>query len=156
MGEGGQEQRSSFDLRKWLPYMGLVVAFIGTLPYYSGPGGAEFDSAAEFANHVVPSMAVAVSAIWVLLVRGRAKGPGAVPFFAGMVSLLAGLFMVATHAPLVAQAFNGESPWPASIYHSSTALITFGLGLLWCVTHWPDLAELEEAEKSAKGGARSS
>lgn len=153
--EGAAPARPPFDLRRWLPYLGLVVALWASLPFYSGPGEPNFvpDPDAEFANHVVPAVAVALCSVWVLLARGRAKGPGAVPFFAGMVVLLGGLFMVATHAPLVAQALRDEAPWDAAIYHSSAAMATFGLGLLWSVTHWSDLAEIEEAGK-AKAATR--
>lgn len=143
----------TFDVRRWLPVMGLVVAVWASLPKYSGPGEPRFvpDPAAEFANHVVPAIAVAVVSVWALLARRRPRGPGAVPFFAGLVVLLAGLFMVATHAPLVAQAANGDAPWDAAIYHSSAALATFGLGLLWAVTHWSDLDEIDRAKASASG-----
>lgn len=144
--------KAPFDLRHWLPFAGLVVAVWGSLPYYSGPGPPRFvtDASVEFANHVVPAVAVALASIWVLLARRRPSGAGAAPFFAGMVVLLAGLFVVATHAPLVAQAFSDEAPWDAAIFHSSTALATFGLGLLWSVAHWSDLSEIEEAGKAKK------
>lgn len=139
-------------IRRWLPFAGLVVAVWASLPKYSGPGEPRFvpDPAAEFANHVVPAIAVAVVSLWTLWAYRRSRGPGAVPFFAGLVVLLGGLFMVATHAPLVAQAASGDAPWDAAIYHSSAAMATFGLGLLWSVTHWSDLDAIDR-ERAASG-----
>lgn len=158
------EARAPFDLRRWLPVIGLVVAVWASLPRYTGPGAPRFvpDPSAEFANHVVPAIAVAIVSVWALAARRRAKGPGAVPFFAGLVVLLGGLFMFATHVPLVAQALRDESPWDATIYHTSSALAVFGLGLLWAVTHWSDLDAIDAANAqkaaskgSAKGSAKS-
>jgi hypothetical protein len=73
-----------------------------------------------------------------------------VPFVAGLVVLLAGFWMVATHVPLVAEAMRGEAPWPATLYHSSPAFAVFGFGLLWTMAHWSDLDAIEAKERAER------
>ena len=58
-----------------------------------------------------------------------------------MAVLLAGLWMMATHLPLVAEATRGDAPWPATIYHTSAALAVFGLGLLWATVTWSEAGD---------------
>ena len=137
------------DVRTFLPYVGLFIAFWASLPKYSGPFLNTSDSA-EFADHIVPAVLVGVVSVVALLARKRAGGPGAVPFFCGMAILLAGFWMVATHVPLISEAFRDLAPWAATIYHSSAAFAVFGFGLFWTVTHWSDLAALEAAEEAKK------
>lgn len=137
------------DIRKFLPFVGLFIALWASLPKYSGPALNTSDSA-EFADHIVPSFLVAVVCIVALLARKRAGGPGAVPFFCGMAILLAGFWMVATHVPLISEAFRDLAPWAATVYHSSAAFAVFGFGLFWTVTHWSDLAAIEAAEAEKK------
>jgi len=79
-----------------------------------------------------------VASVVGILAGRRARGPGALRFLGGMAVLLAGLWMMATHLPLVAEAMRGEAPWPATIYHTSAALAVFGLGLLWATVTWSE------------------
>ena len=120
------------DVRRWLPLIGLGVAFWATLPQYSGPA-LNTEASKEIADHIIPALVVAVACLAALALKHKGEGPGLTKFFAGMVVLLAGFWMVATHVPLVVQAFGGDAPWPGSIYHSSAALAVFGLGLMWTV-----------------------
>ena len=81
----------------------------------------------------------------------RPQGPGAIRFMAGLAVLLAGLWMMATHLPLVFEAMRDEAPWPATIYHTSSALAVFGLGLLWATVTWSEAGdEVEPAPKAEK------
>lgn len=144
------------DIRKFLPYAGLLIALWATLPKYSGPkltvkGGA----ATEFVDHIVPGLLVGLMCLIVLAARRRPQGPGLVPFTAAAVTLLAGFWMVATHWQLIRQAINHEAPWAGAIYHTSASLAVFGFGLLWSVVHWPDLSEAmaEDDRKRAAAGA---
>jgi len=61
---------------------------------------------------------------------------GTVWLSAGLAILLGGLWMTATHLPLVAQAARQEAPWGATIYHSSSALAVLILGLVWTGSSW--------------------
>lgn len=143
--------------------MGLGVAVWASLPKFVSPPLNTQDSV-EVADHLIPGVVILLVSVWALLATrskpggaapgpgpsGPERGPSAAPFFAGLVVLLAGLWMLATHIPLVAQAFRGDAPWAGTIYHTSAALATFGLGLLWAVTHWSDLAALEAAGSAKK------
>lgn len=139
------------DVRRFLPFMGLFVALWATLPKYSGPG-LNTEEITETVDHILPGLVVLLASGAALLSL-RKTGPSATRFFCGMAILLAGFFMVATHVPLVMEAMRGDAPWAATVYHSSAAAAVFGLGLLWTVSHWPDLGELEAAEAAKKAAA---
>ena len=151
---GGDAPRpgSVADIRQWLPFVGLFVAFWASLPKYSGPV-LNTAKSAEIADHVIPAILVAIVCLVALAARKRAGGPGAIPFFCGMAILLAGFWMVATHVPLISEAFRDLAPWAATVYHSSAAFAVFGFGLLWTVSHWSDLAAIEAATEAAKAKA---
>jgi hypothetical protein len=146
--------RSAPDVRRWLPVLGLAVGAWALLPKFVTPPLNTADSA-EFADHVVPGILV-LSAAAACLLKGSSRArPNLVPLFAGMVIVLVGFWMVATHWPLLIQAFNGEAPWAGSIYHTASALAVFGLGLLWSTAHWSDLALLEaSSERTGKPSAK--
>ena len=140
------------DIRKLLPWAGLIIALWATLPKYSGPkltikGGA----ATEFVDHIVPGLLVLVMCLLVLAARQRPQGPGLVPFTAAALTLLSGFWMVATHWQLIRQAMQHppQAPWDGAIYHTSAAVAVFGFGLLWAVVQWPDLSDAM-AEDDAK------
>ncbi len=137
------------ELRRWLPLIGLFVGLWALLPKYVTPPLNTADTA-EFADHVVPGILILAVSLACLLRRDR-EGPSLLPLVAGMAVVLAGFWMVATHIPLVVQAFRGDAPWAGTIYHTTSAVAVFGLGLLWCATHWGDLAALEAKAASKKG-----
>ena len=143
---------SAPDIRRWLPVMGLVVGAWGILPKFVTPPLNTADRV-EFADHVLPGLLVVAVSAAVLVRQRRAGGARLVPFFAGGAVLLAGFWMVVTHIPLVAQAFNDEAPWAGTVHHTAAALAVFGLGLLWVTAHWTDLAAAEAAD-NAKPGPR--
>jgi hypothetical protein len=132
--------RPGSNLAGLLPLVGLGMALWASLPQYSGPK-LSVEPAKEVADHIVPAVVVLVASLAGILASRRPNGPGALRFLAGMGVLLAGLWMMATHLPLVAQALRGEAPWPATIYHTSSALATFGLGLLWATATWPEAGD---------------
>jgi hypothetical protein len=139
------------DPRWWLPWAGLVVGVWATLPKYSGPH-LETKAANEVADHIIPGILVLVVSVYCLATAGARsrRGPTLVPFVCGTLVLLAGFWMMATHIPLIAQALRDEVGWAPTIYHSSAALATFGLGLLWTAFHWRDLAAVEAAQAPAQ------
>ncbi len=104
---------------RWWPIAGLVIGVWAALPHWVTPAINTSDRA-EFADHVVPSIVLITVSIVTLVVLQRSPGPSAFMFVAGLVVVLAGLWMFATHVPLVAQATRDEAPWPATIYHSLT------------------------------------
>ncbi len=135
------------DLAALLPLVGLGVALWASLPQWSGPR-LNVDPAKEVADHIVPAIVVLFASLVGIAAGRRAKGPGALRFMAGLAVLLAGLWMMATHLPLVFQAMRDEAPWPATIYHNSSAFAVFGLGLLWSTVTWSEAGD--ESESTAK------
>jgi hypothetical protein len=128
------------DLARLLPFVGLAVAVWASLPKYSGPT-LNVEPAKEVADHVIPAAVVLLASVAGIVAGRRARGPGVLRFLSGMVVLLAGLWMMATHLPLVAEATRGDAPWPATIYHTSAALAVFGLGLLWSASTWAEAGD---------------
>lgn len=116
---------------------GLLVGAWALLPPYSGPPLNTSDRV-EFADHVVPGVIViAVSALALLLARRANASTWLFP--AGLVIVLAGFWMTATHLPLVLQATRAEAPWGATVYHSLPGLAVLVLGAVWAATyHAPD------------------
>ncbi|MDQ4071169.1 MAG: hypothetical protein M3203_17120 [Actinomycetota bacterium] len=141
------DRKAEPDLARLLPFFGLGVAFWASMPQWSGPQ-LNVEPAKEVVDHIVPAVVVLLASIVGIYASRRPQGPGALRFMAGMAVLLAGLWMMATHLPLVAQALRDEAPWPATIYHNSSALAVFGLGLLWSTVTWAEAGE--ESEPAAK------
>lgn len=137
------------DLARLLPFVGLAVAVWASLPRYSGPK-LNVAPSTEMVDHVFPAVVVLLASLAGIAAGRRATGPGSTRFLGGMAVLLAGLWMMATHLPLVAQAGRGDAPWPATIYHTSSALAVFGLGLLWAATTWSEAGEDAKPAANAK------
>ena len=132
-----------------LPLLGVVVGVWGSLPRFVDSGLLTEDRV-EVVDHVVPGVVVIVVSLISVAVARRSAKPGPVLFVAGLVVLLAGLFMVATHVPLVMQATRDEAPWGGTVFHTSAALAVFGLGLLWAATYWSATAPEAEPEAAAE------
>ena len=122
-----------------LPLLGVVVGLWGALPRFVDTGLLTEDGV-EFVDHVVPGVVVVLVSAVSLAVARRSPKPGPFLFVAGLVVLLAGLFMFATHVPLVMQATRDEAPWGGTVFHTSSALAVLGLGLLWATAYWSTTA----------------
>ncbi len=114
--------------------LGVLVGTWALLPRYGGPRlelGPRGDQL-EFVDHVVPGTLVIVVSLLALLIGRRATTMGPL-FGVGLVILVAGLWMDATHLPLVLQATRGEAPWGATLHHSTPGLAVLLLGVGWCL-----------------------
>ena len=146
------------DVRRYLPWAGLALAVWATLPKYSGPAlTVKGGDLTEFIDHVLPGIVVALASLAALAAwrRKDARGPGLIPFSAAAVTLLSGFWMVATHFPLVMQATRGEAPWAGTVYHATASIAVFGFGLLWAVSHWPDLSDAMAEDDARRAGQAS-
>ncbi len=135
------------DLARILPLVGLGIALWASLPQWSGPK-LNVEASKEVADHIVPAVAVLLASLVGIWASRRPEGPGAYRFMGGLAVLLAGLWMMATHLPLVFQAMRDEAPWPATIYHNSSAFAVFGLGLLWATVTWSEAGDESEPAKA--------
>jgi hypothetical protein len=118
----------------WLPYVGVVVALWAALPHFLTPHLNTKDSA-EVVDHLIPGVVVLAVCATVLLLRNRPAADTA-GFLAGLVLLLAGLWMAATHVPLLAQATRGEAPWPGTIHHTASAAAVLAFSVVWIALNW--------------------
>ena len=147
---GGAEVRPPGpDLPALVSFAGLFVAVWASLPRYSGPK-LNVAASTEVVDHVIPAFVVLLCSVVAIFAGRRASGPGSTRFLAGMGVLLAGLWMMATHLPLVAEARRGDAPWVATIYHTSAALAVFGLGLLWATVTWAEAGDSSQAPAKAQ------
>lgn len=119
----------------WLAVAGLVVAAWAALPRVVTPD-LDTEDLVELLDHVVPGLVVLAVCLGAVLVQRRPGRRGSYLFFGGLVLVLAGLWMVATHLPLVAEATRDEAPWAGTIYHSASALAVFGFSLIWMTANW--------------------
>ncbi len=124
--------------RRFLPVAGLVMAAWALLPPYSGPA-LNTEMRVEVADHVIPALVMTTVSVAVIVLGRQRKEPlPTLSLVAGALVLLAGLWMVSTHVPLVAQATRGEVTWSATVYHAAPSLAVLALGLVWVVAHWSD------------------
>lgn len=132
-----------------MPLLGVGVGLWGMLPRFLD-SGLNTEDRVEVVDHVIPGVVVVIVSLVALAVSRRSAKPGPFLFVAGLVVLLGGLFMFATHVPLVMQATRGEAPWGGTVFHTSAALAVFGLGLLWATTYWSETAPEAETEPASR------
>ncbi|MDP9073650.1 MAG: hypothetical protein M3N98_05635 [Actinomycetota bacterium] len=133
-------RKSTTGLRPRLPYLGLVVAAWAALPRFVSPP-FHTRSANEVADHLVPAVVVLAVSLGAHLAarHGRQSGPGML--LGGLVIMLAGLWMCATHLPLLVQALRHTAPWPATVHHVAAAIGVFAVGATWAVLYWNPLLD---------------
>lgn len=114
-----------------------MVGIWAALPRFVSPH-LNVASSKEVADHVVPALVVIALSVAALVLAQRGGAPPMFMFVAGLVVCLAGLWMVATHVPLVAQAARGEpgATWAATVWHSGAAAAVAVLGIVWVATYW--------------------
>ena len=125
-------------LRQVVPWAGVVIGVWALVPPYLGPSPANLETRVEVADHVVPSVVMLAASAAVLVRNRRREDTTAFPLVAGMVVLLAGLWMTATHVPLVNQARRGEAgvTYGAALWHTVPGLVVMALGLVWAAAWW--------------------
>ena len=85
----------------------------------------------------MPAIVVVAVLLAAILLNRNSTVPGMFMFVAGLGICLAGLWMVATHVPLVAQAARNDRDvtWAATLCHSALGAAVALLGVVW-VTAW--------------------
>lgn len=142
--ESGGARQS--PVRSWLAPAGVVAAAWAMLPRFAGPELNTTDRV-EIADHIVPGLVVLAVAVTAAVMRTRrATAPaGTLLFISGLIVVLAGLWMTATHVPLLAQAAGDEVTWGAAIYHGVPGFAVLILGLVWSGLYWSEAAPAESA-----------
>ncbi len=125
-------------LRHTLPIVGVAFALWSLLPPYSGPA-LNTETRVEVADHVVPAVLLLVVSVAGLALTAQPLPRQATLLLAGgFLILLAGIWMTATHIPLVAQASRQEVTWEAALYHTAPGVAVVVFGVLWVVRHWSE------------------
>lgn len=110
----------------------LLVAAAAVGLYAMAPGiylgGLHVKRGAEIVDHVIPGLAVLAMVGVGLLWGVRSVTVMAV---SGLIVLIAGFWMVLTHIGLFHQALDSQVSWGIAIYHCSTAVLVFAVGLTW-------------------------
>lgn len=106
----------------------LGIGLWGTVAPYIGPQ-VPIRAIVEVVDHVVPGVVVLSVAV-LFLYRRRFD------LLAAGLSLLAGLWMFATHVPLLGQAMSGAAPWAGSLWMFVPSALILGLGLWATVLAW--------------------
>lgn len=118
---------------RWAAALGGLAAWAIAVPWLGQAVGIEFYVATrlEIADHVVPGVVLLAGAV-VLAARGGPAGD-TVSLGAGAVTFLAGLWITATHVPLIFDALEGAVTWGAALLHFSPGppLLILGLWILW-------------------------
>jgi len=120
-----------------LPLFGMVVAVWASLPPYIGPALRPLEVRKEIADHVVPAVVLFTLSVAALALRRR-RLPGMGLLVAGLTVTLAGIWMTATHVPLVAQAMRHQVSSTVAAWHSAPGVAVLALGLAWTAIHWAD------------------
>jgi hypothetical protein len=105
--------------------LAALAAWTIAVPFLGRAIGLVVDVATrvEIVDHVVPGALATAAALY--LNRVARRGPLAaerLALLAAGVALLAGFWVLATHAPLLVDAADSEQSWSAAIWHSATAL----------------------------------
>lgn len=121
-GPGVTAWRIEMRLAVILCALGAVTVIVPYLGHAIGLG-VNVASKLEIVDHVVPGALVAATGGCLFLFARREQAVDAwVTLVGGGVGFLAGFWVLATHAPLLADAAGGRARWGAALWHASTAL----------------------------------
>lgn len=142
MAKAQAASRPAGSVRLALPYAGLAVGLWAAIAPYAllGP---DLNAAAknEFVDHVVPgALMIVLSAAMLVRAKRQAQG-GSFPLVAGFAVLLAGLWMTATHLPLVKDARNDVVGTDVTIWHTLPGLVVLVVGALWAASSWSEAGD---------------
>lgn len=127
-------------MRRRLPFVGLVFGVWASLPPFVGPSLA-VARRVEIADHFVPGVILLLVALAALVASRRSAAPPATPMLLGGLTIaLSGLWMTATHVPLVAQALRDEVAMGSAAYHTAPGVAVLALGVVWAGAYWSDAA----------------
>lgn len=119
---------SSFQAR-WATALAGLAAWAMAVPWLAAAVGLELDVATrlEIADHVIPGLVMLAGAA---LLAARGGPPGStVSVGAAGVAFLTGLWITATHVPLIPEALEGVAPWGAALVHLSAGPPILALGV---------------------------
>jgi len=138
MSDGFAATPSGGQTRRLQVVLAALGAWTIVVPYAARPLGLEVDVAStiEVVDHVLPGVLVVLLGAW--LARRSGGGPPAIGVLvASGVCALAGVWVLATHVPLLADAAAGREPWGAALWHSATAPVIIVLAFITALGSGP-------------------
>ncbi len=129
-------RRASSEMR-WEALLGVLGAWSIAVPFAATALGMHLNVTRrlEIADHVVPGLAITAAAALLIAARRRTAPHAWMAPTALGIAFLGGLWITATHVPLIFQAADGRvgAPWDASIFHSlwGPPIVVVSLWLLW-------------------------
>jgi hypothetical protein len=136
--------------------LGALGAWASVIPYVGpllglhlkklGVPNSGVDPVTEVVDHVVPGvLVVAVALLVLVLLRTHRVSIGSPFLLAAMgLSFLAGVWITATHVPLLVEAARGSVAWGPALLHNSGGIPLVILALALLV---PELREPDQAEE---------
>lgn len=125
----------------------LAVTAWGAVPPWIGPwvgwDVANVPLRVELVDHALPAVVLAAVAL-----AGLA---GWLPLIVALAGVLAGLWMTATHVPLLAQAADGLVGWDTALFHSLPGILLLALTIAAAAWAWRDEGRIEH--QATAGGA---
>ena len=117
---------------RWATALAGLSVWAGSVPWLAKAVGLELDVATrlEVVDHLVPAVVMLAGAA-VLATRAGAPG-GNVWLGAGGIAFLTGLWITATHVPLLPAAVDGIAPWGTALLHLSAGppILVVGVWML--------------------------
>lgn len=120
---------AAFGVATDSPLISVELLLFGTwgilVPYLGRPAGFVVDTRPinEVVDHVIPGIVVVAVAASYLVLRRRT--------FAGSLAVVAaGIWMTATHIPLLKQAADGQASMQAALWHSIPGMVILALGVI--------------------------
>jgi hypothetical protein len=125
------------DIRRF-GALAVLGAWTIVVPYLGRAIGLVVDvaSSVEIVDHVVPGTLVAAVATYLAVNAYRDTLPKLARPVGGGICFLAGFWVLATHVPLIVQAFQGKAAWGSTLWHASTAVPLVALSLWTVLEDW--------------------
>jgi hypothetical protein len=121
----------------WLPVVGLLVGVWAIVPpYVDAFGRLDVEERVEFADHVVPGVAVLLISVLAYVLLRSPEPSQLLLFMGGATVTLAGFWMVATHFPLIDQGRTEQAEWDVILWHSVPGVVLTLFGLVWTIRFW--------------------
>jgi vacuolar-type H+-ATPase subunit I/STV1 len=105
----------------------LLIGLYAMLPAIFS-GGIHLRRSVEVVDHVVPAVVLLVVTVVAIL---KGAKPDSLMLVFGVVIVLAGFWMVATHVSLAKQGLNHQASATGAAFHCSTAIAVAALGVAW-------------------------
>ncbi len=122
---------------RWETALGALGLWSVAVPFAATALGMHLNVARrlEIADHVVPGLVIAGAVALLLVARRDGQSTTWIAPAALGIAFLGGLWITATHVPLIVQAAEGRpgAPWDSSIFHSiwGPPIAAIALWLLW-------------------------